>query len=69
MGKPDIYAKDLDSRSPWVHGSHHADKCGLQNTSVAQLGHLSSKNLAMGAIKIWQIILYDGYLGKYNMIL
>ena len=27
------------------------------------------KNLAMGAIKIWQIILYDGYLGKYNMIL
>jgi hypothetical protein len=27
------------------------------------------KNLAMGAIKIWQITLYDGYLGKYNMIL
>ena len=24
--------KDLDSRSPWVRGSHHADKCGWQNT-------------------------------------
>ena len=69
MGKPDIYAKDLDSRSPWVHGSHHADKCGWQNTSVAQLGHLSSKKLSYGSyfIKIGQIILYDGYLD--NMIL